>query len=187
MSSTLLYHLTSVMEVLLSDVTAPVLNPFMKNIDYWVNLFLQLFCFGTTGFLFSFHIIMDISWISGVIAVWCICGTLFDSVVSIYWCSLFTLRIMSPLVDELLTKTQRDPFTLIRVTYNAPDTKLVFSGRGSYVTYHIYAGIVTLTGVPPQTWWAGASISPCQAEVPTCPTPVDLSRIICDTSSSLQL
>ena len=104
---------------------------------------------------------MDISWISGIIAVWCICGTLFDYVVSIYWCSLFTLRIMSPLEDELLTKTQRDPFTLIRVAYNAPDTKLAFSGRGSYVTYHIYAGIVTLTGVSPQTWWAGESISPC--------------------------
>ena len=66
--------------------------------------------------------------------MWCISGTLFDSVVSIYWCLLFTLRIMSPLVDELLTKTQRDPFTLI-VAYNAPDTKLVSSGRGSYVTY----------------------------------------------------
>ena len=44
---------------------------------------------------------------------------------------------MSPLVDELLTKTQRDPFTLIRVAYNAPDTKLVSSGRGSYVTMYL--------------------------------------------------
>ena len=92
------------------------------------------------------------SWISGVIAVSCICGTWFDSVVSIYWCSLFTHRIMAPLVDGLLTKTQRDPFTLIKVAYNAPDTKLVFSGRGSHVTYHIYAGIVTLTGVAQGLW-----------------------------------
>ena len=57
---------------------------------------------------------------------------------------------MSPLVDELLTETQRDPFTLIKVAFNAPDTTLVFSGRRFHVTYHIYAGIVTLTGVPPQ-------------------------------------
>ena len=62
---------------------------------------------------------------------------------------------MSPRVDELLTKTQRDPFTLIKVAYNAPDTKLVLSGRGFDVTYHIYAGIVTLTGVPPQTLVGG--------------------------------
>ena len=79
--------------------------------------------------------------------MWCICGTWFNSVVSIYWCSLFTLRIMSPSVDGLLTKTQRDPFTLIKVAYNALDTKLVSSGRGSHFTYHMYAGIVTLTGV----------------------------------------
>ena len=79
--------------------------------------------------------------------MWCICGTWFDSVVSIYWCSLFTLRIMSPLVDGSLTITQRDPFALIKVAYNVSDTKLVFSGRRSHVSYHIYAGIVTLMGV----------------------------------------
>ena len=51
---------------------------------------------------------------------------------------------------RIANRTQRDPFTLIKVAYNAPDTTLVFSGRGFHVTYHIYAGIVTLTGVPPQ-------------------------------------
>ena len=119
MFSTLLYHLTSVMVILLSDVTAPAVEPLGSSSAFMLS---TIWCS---------------SWISGVIAVWCICGAWFNSVVSIYWCSLFTLRIMSPSVDGLLTKTQRDPFTLIKVAYNAPDTKLVFSGRGSHVTYHI--------------------------------------------------